>query len=141
MWLLRLWFAPGSVVTDLNFDGSGRLTEVRDPLATDAVAAGVRADDATTRTLIGYDAATSRATSVELAAPLVGAARPKHSYSYAAPNGDGSGSVNVSVAGAVEPLGFSRSLMSGAACTRTVTCWAGTAGPGGSRSHHRGNRC
>ena len=105
---LKRIVAPGSVVTDLNFDGSGRLTEVRDPLATDAVAAGVRADDATTRTLIGYDAATSRATSVELAAPLVGAARPKHSYSYAVPNGDGSGSVNVSVAGAVEPLGFSR---------------------------------
>ena len=73
---------PGEEVTDLAYT-AGRLSTVRDPLAADAVAAGVRADDDTTRTLITYDSA-GRASTVTLPAPVAGAARPASTYTYPA---------------------------------------------------------
>ncbi|MGK2855209.1 MAG: PA14 domain-containing protein, partial [Microbacteriaceae bacterium] len=74
---------PGAEVTDFGYDAAGRVTRVREPLAADAVAAGIRADDDTTRTLISYDGA-NRVSAVESALPAVGVARPKHTYDYAA---------------------------------------------------------
>jgi len=74
---------PGGEVTDFAYTG-GKLVAVRDPLAADAVAAGVRTNDDTTRTLITYDG-TGRAASVTLAKPLAttpGNERPKHTYNY-----------------------------------------------------------
>jgi RHS repeat-associated protein len=78
---------PGGEVSDFAYDTAGRITKVRDPLAADAVAAGVRADDDTTRTLISYDTQ-NRVASVEAPLPepplpATGVARPKHTYDYA----------------------------------------------------------
>ncbi len=70
---------PGGEVTDFAYSG-GLLTKVRDPLAADAVAAGMRANDDTTRTVIAYDLGqVSRVTSPE---PTPGALRPAHWYSH-----------------------------------------------------------
>ena len=69
---------PGGEVTDFAY-ASGKLTKIRDPLAADAVAAGQRSDDDTTRTLVTYDGV-GRVSSVELPAPIAGALRPKSSY-------------------------------------------------------------
>ena len=74
---------PGGEVTDFAYTG-GKLVTVRDPLAADAVAAGVRSNDDTTRTLIAYDGS-GRAMSVTLAKPLATTPnneRPKHTYAY-----------------------------------------------------------
>jgi RHS repeat-associated protein len=70
---------PGGEVTDFGYSG-GLLTEVRDPLATDAVAASVRADDATTKTVIAYS--TGRVASVTLPQPTAGTLAPAHTYEY-----------------------------------------------------------
>jgi RHS repeat-associated protein len=72
---------PGGVTTDFAYDSAGRLTTVRDPLAGDVVAAGLRADDATVRTLVSYDTA-GRAATVTLPEPSAGAARPGRSIDY-----------------------------------------------------------
>jgi RHS repeat-associated protein len=74
---------PGGEITDLAY-AAGKLAEIRDPLAFDTVAAGVRGDDATVRTEVAFDA-TGRAASVTLPAPSTGAARPGASYVYASP--------------------------------------------------------
>ncbi len=71
---------PGGVVTDYGYT-NGQLTSTRTPLAAESIAAGVRADDATTRTAIAYDS-DRRVSSVTLPAPTTGAARPGHSYQY-----------------------------------------------------------
>jgi RHS repeat-associated protein len=85
---------PGGVVTDFGYNAAGGLEAIRDPLAADAVAAGVRTNDNSTRTLIAYDASTPpRVQSIERAAPTAAALRPKHTYAY------GTGSTTVTVAG------------------------------------------
>lgn len=71
---------PGGAIVDFAYSG-GRVTQVRDPLAADAVAAGIRVDDATTRTVIAYDGA-GRVSSVTLPEPTAGAARPTHTFAY-----------------------------------------------------------
>jgi YD repeat-containing protein len=65
---------PGGLITDFGYDSSNRVISIRTPLAADAIAAGVRADDATTRTEITYDTS-QRVSSVTLPAPTTGAAR------------------------------------------------------------------
>lgn len=78
---------PGALdrnqTTQFGYGASG-LDEIRSPLAYDAVRAGVRADVAqtTTRISFGGDALWSWPTSVELPAPLVGAIRPKTTYTF-----------------------------------------------------------
>jgi RHS repeat-associated protein len=71
---------PGGEITDFAYSG-GRLTQVRDSLAADAIAAGQRADDATATTTIAYDGS-GRASSVTLPAALAGATRLVQSYTY-----------------------------------------------------------
>ncbi len=71
---------PGGIVYDFSYDASALLTDVRDPLANSAIAAGVRADDATARTQIAY--ASGRVASITQPAASTGAARPKRSYCY-----------------------------------------------------------
>ncbi len=75
---------PGSVFYDFAYDTLGRVTDVRDPLAHQAVAAGVRADDDTTKTQITYDSSadTGRVSTITQPAPTSGAARPKRLYCY-----------------------------------------------------------
>lgn len=60
---------PGSEITDFGYDGNGRINAVRDPIAADAVAATVRADNNTTRSLITYDGS-NRVSSITLPEPL-----------------------------------------------------------------------
>ena len=106
---------PGAVVTDFGYS-AGVVASVRSPLAADAIAAGVRADDATATTAIAYDAF-GRVASVTLPAPLPGAARPAHSIVYvqstSAPGGSGPplaavGETIVHIAGQAEPHGYAR---------------------------------
>lgn len=91
---------PGGVVTDFAYDANGRLLKSRAPVATDLIAAGARADDDTTRTVIAYDGA-GRVASVTLPAPLAGDARPAHAYSYPSAT-----QTDVSVAGLLTPGAF-----------------------------------
>jgi RHS repeat-associated protein len=95
---------PGGEVTDFAYD-NGRLTTIRDPLAADAVAAAVRANDDTTRTIIHYDDS-GRVDSVKLAEPLASAARPEHQYRYV------SGSeTQVDVVGVTPAAGYARRVL------------------------------
>lgn len=94
---------PGGDATDYGYDtsGTGLMTQVRDTLANDAVAAGVRGTDASTTTAIAYDVL-GRATRVTMPAPQSGAERPVHTYEY------GDHGTVMHVSGAPEPHGFSR---------------------------------
>ena len=95
-------------MTDFAYSG-GHLVSVRTPLAADAVAVSGttgRADDATVRTVLGYDTApTPRVTSVTLPAPLLGAGRPAHSYTYTSAT-----ETQVSVAGLTQPRGYASDI-------------------------------
>jgi YD repeat-containing protein len=71
---------PGGEVSDFAY-ANGRMVRVRDPLAADAVAARVRPDDDTTRTLVSYDAA-GKVASLTAPEPTSGGPRPGHSYEY-----------------------------------------------------------
>ena len=73
--------APGNVITDYQYDTFGRIVAVRDGAANDAVAAGVRADDATVNTSIDYDAL-GRVVSVTQPAATTGATRGNHTIDY-----------------------------------------------------------
>lgn len=86
---------PGGVVYDFSYDSSNRLTDIRDPLANDAIAAGIRLDDATARTQIQYmnpapDSAVGRVFRVIQPAPTTGATRPFRTYLYDTDNRIGS---------------------------------------------------
>lgn len=91
---------PGSEVTDYAYDGSGRISRVRDPLAADAVAAGVRSDNDTTRTVIAYDAS-NRVSSITEPEPLASETRPAHTYTYT----PGSKTTDVTAAGLTSTSG------------------------------------
>ncbi|MDQ1501935.1 MAG: hypothetical protein QOI86_5275, partial [Actinomycetota bacterium] len=67
---------------------AGKVSKIRDPLASDAVAAGLRADNDTTRWLYTYDAS-NRVATVTAPEPLASAPRPSETFSY------GSGSATV----------------------------------------------
>lgn len=93
---------PGNSVTDFGYSG-GKLTAVRDPLAYDAVAAGLRPNDYTATTQIAYDSV-GRATGVTMPAPNAPSdPRPAHSYTYTSPT-----QTDVHVAGLTEPNGYAR---------------------------------
>ncbi|MGH9185772.1 MAG: PA14 domain-containing protein, partial [Acidimicrobiales bacterium] len=75
---------PGGIVHDFAYDSTGRLTDVRDPLAYDAIAAGVRADDVYARTHIVYYA-DGKVFIVAQPTPAAGtppAQQPYRSYAY-----------------------------------------------------------
>lgn len=95
---------PGGATTDFGYDGVGRLSAIRDPLANDQLSTNppMRANDSSVLTEVGYDGA-GRATAVTLPAPAAGAPRPAHSYAYAAAD-----ETRVHVAGVSPPIGFSR---------------------------------
>lgn len=100
---------PGSAVTDFAYDSSNRIVKVRDAAATDAINAGTRADDDTTRTLIAYDTS-KRVSSITGPEPLAGAARPTHTYVYSFGT-----ETLVRITGAPEPHGYSRRVVYDAA--------------------------
>ncbi len=111
---------PGNELTDYQYEQvlnpSGvpigyRLTGVRDALANDAVAAGVRANDDAAKTQLTYDIL-GRATSVKQPAATTGATRIEHTIEYLPGAWDKSyyGKTNQHVVGATEPNGFSRQV-------------------------------
>ena len=103
---------PGSELSDFKYNTDNLLSDIKDPLAMDMIAAGKRTDDGTASTLITYKATTdatypSWASQVQLAAPTVGAARPAHSYDD---SWFGVGIAKVHVTGANEPNGYARQV-------------------------------
>lgn len=93
---------PGSATTDYVYT-SGLLTGIRDPLASDAVAAGSRPTTPASRWQIAYNTSTPpRATSVTAPEPTVSAARPKRSFTYTSSGAD------VTVDGTSPPAGYAR---------------------------------
>src|SRR5690606_38381739 len=82
---------PDDVTTDFASDSSTRIIRVRDPLAFDAVDAGVRADGDAVKWAIAYDGS-NRATTVTAPAPLPGATQQSSTITYAsAATGQASG--------------------------------------------------
>jgi RHS repeat-associated protein len=92
---------PGSDVTDLGYDAGGRLTTLRDGITMDAIAAGVVANDSTTRFEVTYDTAGKVA---ELRPPVANGYRPTTHVTY------GIGQTMVNVDGRQEPHGFTRKV-------------------------------
>lgn len=76
---------PGNELTDFAYDDKGRITTTRDSMASDVIAANIRADDATTTTELSYDML-GRATAIKAPAPTVTADRVNHTFDYQ--NGD-----------------------------------------------------
>jgi RHS repeat-associated protein len=97
---------PGGDSTDFAFSGN-LLTQYRDSLAADAIAAGVRSNDTTAVTLISYDSATPvRVTGVTLPlAQSTDTTRLAHTYVYTS-----STQTLVHSAGLAEPNGFYRQV-------------------------------
>ncbi len=101
------WWSSGNQsnteITDFGYDSSGRVVRVRTPLAADEVAAGLRSDDDSVRTVIAYDGA-GRVASVTLPAPAASTdPHPQDSYSY-----NSATQTDVHVAGMTEPNGYAR---------------------------------
>ena len=69
--------------TDFAYDSAGRVIRIRDPLASDAIAAGIVSDDASyrTETVISYNA-DGTVHDVTQPVPQGSEARPKHTYAY-----------------------------------------------------------
>jgi hypothetical protein len=105
---------PGTEYTDYQYetlsDGTQRIASIRDSLANDAIAAGVRANDATALTQVEYDQF-GRVTKVRQPAATAGAARTEHTINYFV--GDGTsyyGATEQHVVGSSEPNGFTRRI-------------------------------
>jgi len=101
---------PGGATTDFAYDGSGRLTKVRDPLGYDKVQTNPGSlDNDTTRTVIAYDATSGKATSVTEPVPNAGDTpalpTPAHSYTYPS-----AGDSRVNVAGLSPTSGYVRKV-------------------------------
>ena len=97
---------PAGAIVDFGYDSLGRLTQVRDVLTNDLIAAG-RIPDAGAdahKTTVAYDAASGRASSVTAPQPEAGGVRPAHSYDY------GAALAKVHVAGLPEPNGYARQV-------------------------------
>ncbi len=74
-------FKPGGEAVDYQYDTLGRIVSIRDSLANDAVAAGVRAKDESVLTELTYDNL-GRATAVKAPAATSGAARQEQTIDY-----------------------------------------------------------
>ncbi|MEK7152973.1 MAG: PA14 domain-containing protein, partial [Patescibacteria group bacterium] len=72
---------PGNAYEDYGYDTNGMLTSLRDTLANDTVAAGVRNNDTTVTTEISYDNL-ARVTHVKAPAPTISAARQQYDLDY-----------------------------------------------------------
>ena len=96
---------PGNEFTDYQY-ASGMLSTVRDNLANDVIAAGLRTQDTDEKTTISYDPL-GRANNVSLPAATAGATRIAHTYDFQAPN---SSATLMHVANATEPNGFTRKV-------------------------------
>jgi RHS repeat-associated protein len=92
---------PGGEINDYQYDSLGRIVALRDSVANDAIAAGVRAVDDTTLTQIAYDSL-GRVAEVVQPAATGAASRVEHRVEYLV------GATQQHVHGAPEPHGFTR---------------------------------
>lgn len=74
---------PGNDLTDYRYNSKGQIDTIRDGLASDVIAAGLRADDETVTTKLSYDSL-GRITSVKAPAATSGADRLEHTFVYKA---------------------------------------------------------
>ena len=82
---------PGAETTDFGYNGTGKLSQVRDPLAFDTVAAGYATNDDTASSTISYDS-NGRVSHVQSPKPSASQPRLGHTYTYqAAPVRDSNG--------------------------------------------------
>ncbi|MEA5154943.1 PA14 domain-containing protein [Raineyella sp.] len=95
--------APGGQITDYAYDAVGRITSIRDGVAADAIAAGVRANDATLTSELSYDSL-GRITAVKAPAAQPNDTRLEHTLTYAP------GTTAMHITGAAEPNGFSKRI-------------------------------
>jgi RHS repeat-associated protein len=72
---------PGAELTDYEYDAFGRIISTRDGIASDAIAASVRTDDATVRTEVSYDQL-GRANTIKAPAATVSSNRATHTFDY-----------------------------------------------------------
>ena len=94
---------PGQQMTDYSYDQFGRITKVRDSLAADVVAAGVRADDDSVTTQLSYDSL-GRITNVIAPSANAGGKRLEHKFDYKP------SITEMHITGAPEPNGFSKRI-------------------------------
>jgi len=104
------WFSStnqaNTEITDFGYDSSGRVVRIRTPLAADEVAAGMRTDDDSVRTVVAYDTS-GRVASVTLPAPTSSTdPHPSHSFTYTS-----STQTDVHIAGLTEPNGYARRVI------------------------------
>ncbi len=94
---------PGNDYEDYKYDAFGRIISYRDTLANDAIAYGVRQDNAEANSEITYDGL-GRVASTKAPAPTAGATRVESTVNYLA------GATEFHVVGASEPHGFSKKV-------------------------------
>jgi RHS repeat-associated protein len=94
---------PGSAYTDYGYDTYGRITQMRDKLANDAIAAGQRTNNSAATTEVTYDSI-GRVASLTLPAATASATRMQHTYQYFV------GESRMHVTGATESNGFTRKV-------------------------------
>ena len=92
---------PGGEKIDYGYDPLGRIISTRDSVANDAIAASVRADDASMLTETTYDNL-GRILSVKAPAPTAGATRVNHRLEYLI------SATQLHIDGTTEPNGFSK---------------------------------
>ena len=100
---------PGGVTTDYGYNTANQIETIREPLAFDAVSAGVRADGAGVRWTIGYSGDKATTVTPPQATPA-DTAQPVTINYVAAATAGALGETRLSVAGADQPLGWSRKV-------------------------------
>jgi RHS repeat-associated protein len=100
---------PGNDLTDYRYNAKGQIDTIRDGLAADVIAAGLRIDDEAVTSKLIYDNL-GRLVSVKAPAATANADRLEHTFKYI-PNITGyAGATQMHVTGAPEPMGFSKRL-------------------------------
>ena len=98
---------PGNDLTDYQYNASGQIIAIRDSLASDAIAAGVRSNDETVTTQLSYDEI-GRISSIKAPAPTSGANRLEHTFKYLPDPTSLAGATEMHITGAPEPNGYSK---------------------------------
>ena len=112
---------PGGVRTLFTYDGSNQLTSVTEPLANDAIDAGVRANDASATWEIAYTS--GKATTITAPAPTAGATRQTFTVNYDSTAVVGTPGVSrVTASGLSAPNGYTKKVAFDTSY-RTVSTW------------------
>ncbi|MFY9586947.1 MAG: PA14 domain-containing protein [Actinomycetota bacterium] len=96
---------PGGATIDFGYDSSGLLTQMRDGLTNDLIAAGIITDGTsdTHKTLISYTG--RRTTQITFPLSAAGGSRPQRTYDYPSAS-----NTKMHVAGMSEPLGYTKQV-------------------------------